>query len=185
MSRCAIRSNGAKFRFRPTISSPTVIYEPQISCPRYGFDHYEISNYAREQQHCRHNLAYWRQRDYIAFGPAAVGTIGDLRYKNEPDIFRYVKNLAQGRLPVADEEQVTPPKRLIETIMLSLRLCDGLDTQRLQTEYGYDISLVRRKLIDRLQNEGDIIEGPGNLRLTAKGMFRADMIASSLLPDFV
>ena len=152
---------------------------------KHGFEHYEISNYARDNQHCRHNLAYWRQRDYIAFGPAAVGTIGDQRYKNEPDIFRYVKNLAQGKLPVADQEQVTAPKRLIEAIMLSLRLSDGLDTQRLLLDYGYDISSVRRKLISQLQDEGDIIQDRDRLRLTTKGMFRSDLIASSLLPDFV
>lgn len=151
----------------------------------HGFAHYEISNYARDNQLCRHNLAYWRQQDYIAFGPAAVGTVGDQRYKNEPDIFRYVKNLAQGKLPVADQEQITPSKRLIESIMLSLRLSDGLDTQRLLSEYGYDISGVRRKLIDRLRDEGDITINSDRLRLTTKGMFRADLIASSLLPDFV
>ncbi len=151
----------------------------------HAFEHYEISNYARDNQLCRHNLAYWRQQDYIAFGPAAVGTIGDQRYKNEPDIFRYVRNLAQGKLPVADQEQVTPPKRLIEAIMLSLRLSDGLDAQRLLLEHGYDIFDVRRKLINRLQDEGDICQDPGRLRLTTKGMFRADLIASSLLPDFV
>lgn len=150
-----------------------------------GFDHYEISNYARGDKFCRHNLAYWLQRDYIAFGPAAVGTIGSFRYKNEPDIFRYVKSLALHRLPVADEEEVTTPKRLIESIMLSLRLSKGLNTETLKTEYGFDISKVRRKLIDELASTGDILEQQGHLRLTTKGMFRADMIASSLLPDFV
>ncbi len=150
-----------------------------------GFEHYEISNYARNNQLCRHNLAYWRQQDYIAFGPAAVGTIGDQRYKNEPDIYRYVKNLAHGKLPVADREQVTASKRLIETIMLALRLSDGLDMQRLLSEYGYNISVVRRELINRLQDEGDITQDCSRLRLTTQGMFRSDLIASSLLPDFV
>lgn len=150
-----------------------------------GYDHYEISNYARDNQRCRHNLAYWLQRDYIAFGPAAVGTIGSLRYKNEPDIFRYVKNLAVNKLPVADEEEVTSPKRLIESIMLSLRLSSGLNTDILKSEFGYDISGDRRSLIDGLKSAGDIIEEHDHLLLTTKGMFRADMIASSLLPDFV
>lgn len=150
-----------------------------------GFEHYEISNYACNNQRCRHNLAYWLQRDYIAFGPAAVSTIGNRRFKNKPDIYRYVKNLTMKKLPIADEEEVTAPKRLIETIMLSLRLSDGLDTGTLKSEFGYDISSKRCSLIDGLKSEGDIIVEGDLLRLTTKGMFRADMIASSLLPDFV
>lgn len=150
-----------------------------------GFEHYEISNYARSGYHCRHNCAYWLQQDYIGFGPAAVGTIGDRRYKNEPDIFRYVKNLSQGILPVADDEHITPGKRLVETIMLSLRLRQGLDVQSLATEFQYDIMSVRRDLIVKLQDEGDISNANGRLCLSTKGMFRADMIASSLLPEIV
>jgi oxygen-independent coproporphyrinogen III oxidase len=150
-----------------------------------GFEHYEISNYAHPGRRCRHNLAYWQHRDYIAFGPAAVGTLGDKRYKNEPDIFRYVKNLAQGKLPASDLEDVGPGKRLIETIMLSLRLSSGVDLVHLHSAFGYDLCEQRKELLSALADEGDIEISQGTLKLTTRGMFRSDMIASSLLPDFV
>ena len=150
-----------------------------------GFEHYEISNYALPGFACRHNMAYWQNSNYVAFGPAAVGTIGSERYKNEADIFRYVKKLAQRELPIADKEEVTAGKRLIETIMLSLRLAGGLDLTRLKGEHKYDLPSARRALLHQLTANGDIEMDEANLRLTTKGMFRSDLIASALLPDFV
>ena len=150
-----------------------------------GYEHYEISNYARSGRQCRHNLAYWQHGDYIAFGPAAVGTLQNKRYKNEPDIYRYVKSLAQGKLPASDLEDVTKGKRLIETIMLSLRLSSGVDLGSLQSNFDYDLRENRKELLAALTDEGDIEIRDGKLKLTTKGMFRSDMIASSLLPDFI
>ncbi|MGB5107457.1 MAG: radical SAM family heme chaperone HemW [Candidatus Zixiibacteriota bacterium] len=150
-----------------------------------GYGHYEISNYALPGYECRHNLAYWRHRNYIAFGPAAVGTIESVRYKNESDIYRYVKHLAQRELPIADLEEITPGKKLIETIMLSLRLADGLDLTALKANFQYDLLTARGGLLTRLESGGDISVDSANLRLTTKGMFRSDLIASALLPDFI
>ncbi len=150
-----------------------------------GFEHYEISNFARSGKYCRHNLVYWQGGDYLAFGPAAVGTVGNTRYKNEPDLFRYVKALAQNSLPPADTEYVTPGKRLIESIMLSLRLRQGLDHVALKTEFGYDILENRADLVAALQRDGDAILDDRSLRLTPQGMFRSDLIMTMLLPDFV
>lgn len=151
----------------------------------HGFEHYEISNYAKSNYRCRHNMAYWQHGDYIAFGPAAVGTIGNQRYKNEPDIYRYVKQLAQRKLPVGDLEEVSIGKRLIETIMLSLRLNSGLDYENLKSEFGFNIIKERQELIRALETDGDIVINDRHLRLTTQGMFRADLITTSMLPDFV
>lgn len=150
-----------------------------------GYEQYEISNFARSGYHCRHNLAYWRGEDYIAFGPAAVGTLGGQRYRNVPDIRRYIENLSGGKLPPAEYEEITAGKRLIETIMLRLRLAEGLDVVRLQTEYGYDLLKTRRKFIEALQEDGDINVSNGVLQLTPQGMFRSDLISALLLPDAV
>lgn len=150
-----------------------------------GLEHYEISNFAQPGRRCRHNLAYWEASDYLAFGPAAVGTIGDRRYKNDPDIFRYVQALAQKRLPPADVEEITPGKRLIETIMLSLRTHRGLDHRSLAARFDYDILTARADLLAALQQDGDAVLDGDFLRLTPRGLFRSDLIMSLLLPDTV
>jgi oxygen-independent coproporphyrinogen-3 oxidase len=150
-----------------------------------GLPQYEISNFARPGRECRHNLAYWTGGDYLAFGPAAVGTIGEWRYKNEPDLLSYVRALSQNQLPPADVEELTPGKRLIETIMLSLRLTRGLAHGSLKAKYGYDLLSERRDLIGALERDGDVIVDNGCLCLTPSGMLRSDLIMSTLLPDFV
>ncbi len=152
---------------------------------KHGYRHYEISNFALPGFECRHNLAYWEQRDHFAFGPAAVATLNGRRIRNEPDLPAYVKNLSGGRLPPHDIEHLTGGKRLLETIMLSLRLASGLDPVLLRDAFGYDILIKRSDLLAKLQESGDLTITDGSIRLTAQGMFRCDLIASSLCPDFV
>ncbi len=151
----------------------------------HGLNQYEISNFSQTNRECRHNLAYWTGGDYLAFGPAAVGTIGNIRYKTEPDLNRYVRSLNSNRLPPTDVEELTHGKRLIETIMLSLRLSRGLDHLSLKTDFGYDVLSERQDLINALKADGDLIIENGRLRLTPSGMLRSDLIMSTLLPDFV
>lgn len=152
---------------------------------RRGYRHYEISNFALPGFECRHNLAYWEQRDHYAFGPAAVATLNGRRIRNEPDLSAYIQNLSGGRLPQHDVEHLTGGKRLLETIMLSLRLASGLDPVLLRDAFGYDVLIKRSDLLAKLQESGDLAITDGSIRLTAQGMFRCDLIASSLCPDFV
>lgn len=152
---------------------------------KQGFAQYEISNFAQPGYACRHNLAYWEQRDYYAYGPAAVATLNGKRIRNEPDLAAYIKNLSSGRLPPHEVETITAGKRLLETIMLSLRLKTGLDTVLLRDNFGYDIMHKRDKLIAQMQETGDAVVTDGVIRLTPQGMLRSDMISSALCPDFV
>lgn len=150
-----------------------------------GYQQYEISNFAKSGYESRHNMAYWTQEDYFAFGPAAVSTLQGVRIKNAPNLDRYMNSLLFGKLPPGDVEEINDKKRLLETIMLSLRLTTGLDTQNLRDSFGYDVARVREKLLSDLQSQGDLTFSDGRIRLTPQGMFRSDMIAASLCPDFV
>jgi oxygen-independent coproporphyrinogen-3 oxidase len=150
-----------------------------------GLAQYEISNFATAGHECRHNLAYWTQQDYYAFGPAAVATLNGKRIRNEPNINGYIESLSHGRLPPHEVEEITHAKRLIETIMLSLRLASGLNVAHLRETFDYDILSRRGKLLAKLQEVGDLEIADGFIRLTPSGMFRSDLIASSLCPDFV
>jgi oxygen-independent coproporphyrinogen-3 oxidase len=152
---------------------------------RNGYHQYEISNFAQDGFQCRHNMSYWTMQDYFAFGPAAVGTIDGIRTKNNPDFYGYIKNLLSGKLPPHDREEINDKKLLLETIMLSLRLTSGLDVANLFTRHGYDIKHERRKLLLDLESHGDITIQNGSIHLTTQGMFRSDLIAASLCPDFV
>ena len=90
-----------------------------------GFEAYEISNFARPGRECRHNLAYWRDEDWLAFGPAAAGHWGGWRWKNAPRLGEYLAS--SGFPPLAEAEHAAPATRLAERLLMGLRLAEGVD----------------------------------------------------------
>src|SRR5206468_7871264 len=73
-----------------------------------GFEHYEISNYARPGHRARHNLGYWRAGEYLAAGPGACGFVGDVRYGNIKPLARWRAAVDAGTLAVETAERLTP-----------------------------------------------------------------------------
>ncbi|MFH2056567.1 MAG: coproporphyrinogen III oxidase family protein, partial [bacterium] len=141
-----------------------------------------ISNFAKPGFACRHNLNYWQQGDYLGFGPAAVTTSGDLRSTNIPDLRGYLQSLNAGQLPGRETETLDDKTRCAERIMLSLRQNAGLDLESLRLDFGYDLLVAERDLLSDLVNSGDLLHDASNLRLTAKGMLRYNLIAAALMP---
>ncbi len=149
----------------------------------HGLQQYEVSNFSAVQRECRHNLNYWHQGDYLAFGPSAVSTVDRRRTRNLPDLTGYIEHLQRGELPPCEVETLDNRKLLLETIMLSLRLKTGLDTQTLKNRYGYDLLSDKSDLISALTERGDIKLDGSQLSLTPEGMLRLTMISEALSPD--
>jgi oxygen-independent coproporphyrinogen III oxidase len=92
-----------------------------------GFAHYEISNFARPGRECRHNLKYWTSRPYIGVGVSAASCDArGVRRQNAPDLTAYLSAVESGRPCVVSEECLPEPEKVGETLMLSLRLKDGI-----------------------------------------------------------
>jgi oxygen-independent coproporphyrinogen-3 oxidase len=91
-----------------------------------GFEHYEVSNYARPGRRARHNSAYWQRAPYIGLGPSAHSGIGDQRRWNLREWAAYQRATAAGASPVDGEEQLTPASRRLEDLYLGLRTSEGL-----------------------------------------------------------
>lgn len=151
-----------------------------------GFRRYEVSNFALPGAECRHNLAYWRQRQWLAAGPSASAHVAGWRWKNAPRLGTY---LEQGPLPpVVDLETPNPGRALAERIMTGLRLNDGLDAAALDEScraVSLETARSVRALVDRLRNRG-LIHPRGARRveriaLTNAGMLLADRLASELM----
>ena len=87
-----------------------------------GFEHYEISNYARPGHRSAHNQIYWRAEEYLGLGPGACGFLGDVRYGNVKPVERYGAMVASGEPPVGTHETLTPRQRMAERLILGLRL---------------------------------------------------------------
>ncbi|MBI2553120.1 MAG: radical SAM family heme chaperone HemW, partial [Candidatus Rokubacteria bacterium] len=122
-----------------------------------GYEHYEISNYARPGFRSRHNQVYWRAEEYLAFGPGACGFLGDVRYGNVKPVERYCALLEAGHLPLGSHEVLTPAQRTAEKVILGLRLGDGVQLAGLED---------RRPLIDTWQSLGLLEVAGDRCRLT-------------------
>jgi len=138
-----------------------------------GLDWYEVSNWARPGGECRHNLGYWNGGQWWGAGPGAHGHLGAVRWWNVKHPNRYAALLADGRLPVADFEELDDAARHLEEVMLRLRLRAGLPAALLDAEErARGADLVARGLLDRA---GDA------LVLTDRGRLLADVVVRELL----
>ncbi len=144
---------------------------------KHGYDHYEISNYARPGFSCRHNLKYWNVEEYAGFGPSAHSHLDGERWWNVSSLSGYVAELAASRLPVSAREVITPSKRLDEFVLLHLR--QGLlNTEILKAEFNASLPL---ELVTEMERAGLCVYRDGNVRLTNQGFTVSDEIASRLL----
>src|SRR5438270_4412463 len=91
-----------------------------------GYEHYEISNYARPGFSSRHNRAYWSGDDYLGIGPSAFSTVGMRRWQNLADYRAYADQVLSGQSPIGSRENLTKEIKRAERISLSLRTCDGV-----------------------------------------------------------
>lgn len=153
-----------------------------------GFVRYEVSNYARPGQECRHNLAYWRQEQWLAAGPSASGHAGGFRWKNTPHLETYLSHEADGFSPVIDVEAPDEARALRERIMTGLRLREGLNSAELcahieRTCPGRSVDFV--SCATRLRARGWLVEDESVIRLSAGGILFADGAASELMLSLI
>lgn len=147
-----------------------------------GFEHYEISNFARPGKKCAHNIIYWRNQDYLGLGPAAHSYINGLRCANETELNAYIKALDAGCLPVAQEEKIDLQTEMAETIFLGLRLVKGLNLRGFQDRFGCLLEEIYAEELRRLL-ELDLVEIiDGYLRLTTRGLPVANQVFVEFLP---
>jgi len=144
-----------------------------------GYEHYEISNFARHGFRSRHNTAYWQQRPYIGIGPSAHSYNGQSRQWNVSNNSEYIAALEKGSVWFECEE-LTSTDQYNEYILLSLRTDDGVNLDYIRVLFGNTFSdefLLQAEVY--LQN-GYIQERTGIFTLTRKGKMIADRIASDL-----
>jgi coproporphyrinogen III oxidase-like Fe-S oxidoreductase len=156
-----------------------------------GFDHYEISNFARQGHVSRHNLGYWRGYDYLGLGTGAWGTVtlaeGRVRYRTTPSPERY--QAAKFAAPFRDAsdscaviEPIDAETSLRERIMLGLRLAEGLDLDAAGRELGVDaLGGDRRAAVARALERGRLERSGSRLRIPKPQWLFADGIISELL----
>ncbi len=119
----------------PTDETSAAMYRlTQQLLTRNGYQHYEISNYARSSYQCQHNRVYWENKLYYGFGMGAASYVRDQRYTRPRTRREYYNWVKQGA--VIDVPQTTKYDNLLETIMLGLRLAEGIDLSVITQKFG-------------------------------------------------
>jgi len=145
-----------------------------------GYEHYEISNFARPGHRSRHNSSYWKGATYLGLGPSAHSYNGTVRSWNVANNALYIARAAGGSGPWGEQEILTPIQQLNEYIMISLRTMEGCDLGQVAARFG---EATARRLADsasRYVREGKIGMNDNYLVLTREGKLLADGIAADL-----
>lgn len=145
-----------------------------------GYEQYEISNWAKPNCQCQHNLLYWKNKNWWPFGPSASGHINGIRWKNIPHIGEYLK--AHNLPSITDVEKLNEDGQVGEVLMLGLRLTEGmkiteLDALFLKGRRGKE----RSETIDNYIQSGLLEKTTGRIRFTLKGQLLADSVLSDLI----
>lgn len=146
-----------------------------------GFQHYEISNFARPGFECRHNKVYWMADEYFAFGPGAARYVDGIRSTNSRNVVRWINNWSRDEISLQEFEQLTAGEKVREAVFLGLRLVSGIHLKTFQQRFGIDLMQLETSTLEKHFAGGLLEVSDDHLRLTDQGQFVADTVISDFL----
>ncbi len=149
-----------------------------------GFEHYEISNFAKPGRHSKHNSNYWEGVNYVGIGPSAHSFNGDSRQWNVADNMKYIQALQENKIPF-EIEKLTTENQINEYIMTALRTSKGVDLALVSRRFHHDYSSqIQRSLEPFLEKEWAVLNDQ-TVTLSKQGKLFADHIASELFVELL
>jgi oxygen-independent coproporphyrinogen-3 oxidase len=146
-----------------------------------GFEHYEISNFARRGRRCRHNQVYWANEAYFGFGMGAARYVLGRRELNTRDLQRYIRQALSGESVTWQSEELPPEERARETMAVQLRRAEGIDRAAFHTQTGFDLDAVAGPALARHVEQGFLADDGCSVCLTRRGKYVADGVIERLL----
>jgi oxygen-independent coproporphyrinogen-3 oxidase len=146
-----------------------------------GFDHYEISSFARPGRRCRHNQTYWANEAYFGFGMGAARYVQGCREVNTRDLRGYIKRALTGEPTTFQSETLPPEDKARETITLNLRRAEGIARHDFLQQTGFDLDGLAGAQIKRNVSLGLLADDGAHVRLTRNGKCVADALAREFL----
>lgn len=146
-----------------------------------GFEHYEVSNFARPGHRSRHNETYWTGGEFYAAGPGAARFLDGRREINHRSTTTYLQRVLSGKSPVAESEQLEPEDAARERLVFGMRRLQGVDCEAFERETGYSVQTLGGSALVEYQRHGLMELKDGSLRLTRKGL----LVSDALWPAFL
>ena len=144
-----------------------------------GYEHYEVSNFAKPGFRSRHNSSYWQGKKYLGLGPSAHSYDGIVRKWNVANNTKYINAIEKG-IVENETEVLTEIQKLNEYIMISLRTMEGMDLEKIRSIWGEDKITAMEKKLSILKKSNLLHQKDSIIQLTDEGMLMADGIASDL-----
>lgn len=143
-----------------------------------GYDHYEISNFAKPNKYAIHNTNYWRSIPYLGLGPSAHSYQSNYRYWNISNNAKYIESITNGLVP-HEVEEIKYSDQFNEYIMTRLRTMWGINLTDLQTKFAKQVENVHQDIAEYLESNHVVLDD-NHYKLTPEGRLLADRIASDL-----
>lgn len=148
---------------------------------RQGFDHYEISNFAKPGFESRHNLMYWDNAEYYGIGAGASGYLNGMRYRNRGPIQHYLKAVSEQGHARLHEEYLTKAEQMEEEMFLGLRKKSGISVARFEEKFQLSFNDLYGAIVDQLIAEGLLKNNKQQIQMTQKGLFLGDTVAERFI----
>ena len=166
-------------------------HRTQTVLAEYGYQRYEISNYARPGRACRHNCGYWTGHEYLGLGLGASSLIGDRRFKVTASMPEYLRRIRLADSGVINDpahyyeeiQQLTLRDRMEEFMFLGLRLTEGVSEAEFRRRFGNPVDEVYGPVLARHTGAGLLERTGDRIRLTEKGLDLANYVMSDFLLD--
>lgn len=146
-----------------------------------GFEHYEISNFARPGFRCAHNANYWRNGAYVGLGVGAASYLDGVRSTHTRDLAAYCVAALDGKPIAGDSECLQGDARTGEAAMLALRTLEGVDTREFRERYAVEFFTQYATVIADLEAAGMIRVSGERVALTQRGRFLANDVCGAFL----
>jgi oxygen-independent coproporphyrinogen-3 oxidase len=147
-----------------------------------GYEHYEISNWALAGRECQHNITYWRNLPYVGFGAGAHSFYAGARCYNSSSPEEYVRRVMDGQEPQAGTERIDETMEMSETMILGLRMCEGVIFRDFQDRFGVSVIQTYGQQIAELIDLGLLDASASAIRLTARGRLLGNEVFERFLP---
>lgn len=157
--------------------------ETMDAMKQHGYEHYEISNFAKAGFESQHNQVYWNNLPYYGFGAGASGYLGNVRYKNHGPIQHYLQPLKTGELPIIEREILTVENQMEEELFLGLRKQAGVSYATFAQRFGKSLMSVYGAVIDELVTASLLTKTETSIQLTDAGVFRGNDVFERFLFD--
>jgi oxygen-independent coproporphyrinogen-3 oxidase len=145
-----------------------------------GFEHYELSNFARPGRRCRHNGTYWANHAYFGFGMGAARYVNGRREVNSRNLQTYLRRALAGEAATFQAEELPPEERARETLALGLRRAEGVGRDEFRAQTGFDLDALAGDAVGRHVALGVLHDDDARISLTRPGKYVADAVIAGL-----